>query len=117
MYIEAKACWLNQLVNALEKYNNCEHTTTRMTPFEASNNKLLPSNNNRTAKLAPHNNNKLLKFQVGDFVRDPDKRNFYSNGYTTNRNRALFKRHKVNPTNQVTYALEDENGEINQIKL
>ena len=37
MYIEGKACWLNHLDTAMEKYNNCVHTTTRMTPFEANN--------------------------------------------------------------------------------
>ena len=37
MYIEGKACWLNQLDAALQKYNNRVHATTRMTPFEANN--------------------------------------------------------------------------------
>ena len=45
MYIEGKACWLNHLDAALEKYNNSVPGTTKMTPFEASNN---------TGKLATH---------------------------------------------------------------
>ena len=45
MYIEGKACWLNHLDTAMEKYNNRVHTTTKMTPFEASNKKLVPCNN------------------------------------------------------------------------
>ena len=113
MYIEDKACWLNHLDAALEKYINCIHGITKMTPFEASNN---------TAKLATHksvpnlifsniNKNKLPKFQVGDFVRVPDKRSIYSKGYTRNWNRELFKIHKINPTNPVTYGLVDENNE------
>ena len=70
MYIEGKACWLNQLDTALEKNNNRVHGTTKMTPFETSNNtaklasqKLFSRNNNnserasRTAKLASHSNN------------------------------------------------------------
>ena len=52
------------------------HTTTRMTTFEASNDKsmssLIPSNN--TAKLASHK--KFPKFQNGDLVRVPEKRTF-----------------------------------------
>ena len=76
----------------------------KMTPFEASNNSLIPSNN--------INNIKIPKFQVGNFVRVPDKRSVYSKGYTTNWNRELFKIHKINSTNPVTYTLEDENGEI-----
>ena len=110
MYIEGKACWLNHLDTAMEKYNNRVHTTTKMTPFEANN----------TAKLASHkpidpptfvNKPKQPKFQVGDYVRVPDKRNIYSKGYTTNWNRELFKIHKIIPTNPVTYGLVDENNE------
>ena len=108
MYIEGKGSWLNHLDAALDKYNNRVHGTTKMTPIEASNNSLLPSNNN--------NNNKLPKFQVGDFVRVPDKRNTYSKGYTTNWNRELFKIHSINKTNPVTYTLNDENGDIIQGK-
>ena len=48
---------------------------------------------------------------MGDFVRVPDKRNLYSNGYTTNWNKELFTIHKINPTNPVSYGLEDENNE------
>ena len=43
MYNEDKACWLNHLDAALEKYNNRVHTTARMTPFEASKDKPLPN--------------------------------------------------------------------------
>ena len=45
MYIEGKACWLNHLDTAMEKYNNRVHGTTKMTPFEMSTNqKLIPKN-------------------------------------------------------------------------
>ena len=49
---------------------------------------------------------------MGDFVRVPDKRNFYIEGYTTNWNRELYKIHKINKTHPVTYGIEDENGEL-----
>ena len=103
MYIEGKACWLNHINSALDKYNNRVHTTTRMTPFEASNKPIDPP----TFVNKP----KQPKFQVGDYVRVPDKRNIYSKGYTTNWNRELFKIQKINPTNPITYTLEDENNE------
>ena len=115
LYIEGESSWLNHLDAALQKYNNRVHGTTKMTTFEMSTNKkLIPNNNNNnTAKLAPH---KLPKFQVGDFLRVPDKRNVYSKGYTTNWNRELFKIHSNNKTNPVTYTLNDENGEFIQGK-
>ena len=103
MYIEGKACWLNHINSALDKYKNRVHTTTRMTPFEASNKPIDPP----TFVNKP----KQPKFQVGDYVRVPDKRNIYSKGYTTNWNRELFKIQKINPTNPITYTLEDENNE------
>ena len=104
MYIEGKACWLNHIDTAMEKYNNRVHGTTKMTPFEMSTNqKLIPNNTNFK--------NKQPKFHVGDYVRVPDKRNIYSKGYTTNWNREIFKIHKINPTNPVTYGLVDENNE------
>ena len=103
MYIEDKACWLNHLDTALEKYINRVHTTTRMTPFEANNQPIDPP----TFVNKP----KQPKFQVGDYLRVPDKRNIYSKGYTTNWNRELFKIHKINPTNPVTYGLVDESNE------
>ena len=110
MYIEGKACWLNHLDAALQKYNNRFHGTTKMTPFEMSTNqKLIP--NNSEGALRNNFNNKQPKFHVGDYVRVPDKRNLYSKGYTTNWNRELFKIHKINNTNPVTYGLVDENNE------
>ena len=104
IYIEGKACLLNHLDAAVEKYNNRVHGTIKMTPFEmVTNNQLIPNKNNFE--------NKQPKFHVGDYVRVPDKRNLYSKGYTTNWNRELFKIHKSNSTNPVTYGLVDENNE------
>ena len=106
----------------MDKNNNRVHGTTKITPFEmsfcaasqsairAASPNLIPNNN------INNHNNKLPKFQVGDFVRVPDKRSVYSKGYTTNWNRELFKIHKINSTNPVTYTLEDENKEIIQGK-
>ena len=116
MYIEGKACWLNHLDAAMEKYNNRVHGTIKMTPFEMSTNqKLIPNNTEGALRNKFKNTEGALrkqpKFQVGDYVRVPDKRNLYSKGYTTNWNRELFKIHKINPTNPVTYGLVDENNE------
>ena len=98
--------------NALDKYNNRVHGTTKLTPFEMSNSKIIipPEGNKTKQKYKPPS------FQVGDFVRVPDKRNLYSKGYTTNWNRELFKIHNINNTNPVTYTLQDQNKEIIQGK-
>ena len=120
MYIEGKGNWLNHLDAALQKYNNRVHTTTKMTPFEANKKPIDPPTFVNKPKQ-PRDSYRsfaqsFAKFQVGDFVRVPDKRNIYSKGYTTNWNRELFKIHSINKTNPVTYTLNDENGEIIQGK-
>ena len=131
MYIEGKGSWLNHLDAALDKYNNRVHGTTKMTPIEATKlhskkpidpptfvNKPKPHSFARDSYRSFAQN--FAKFQVGDFVRVPDKRNIYSKGYTTNWNRELFKiraaSHSINKTNPVTYTLNDENGDIIQGK-
>ena len=48
---------------------------------------------------------------MGDYVRIPHKRNFYSKGYTKNWNRERFKIQKINKANPVTYGLVDGNNE------
>ena len=53
----------------------------------------------------------MPKFQVGDYVRVPDKRNNSSKGYRTNWNGELLKSHEITKTNSVTYGLVDENNE------
>ena len=108
---------MNHLDAALQKYNNRVHGATNMTPFETSFKTAKPNNNNNIAKMAATlSSHKLPKFQVGDFVRVPDKRSVYCKGYTTNWNRELFKIHSINKTNPVTYTLNDENGGIIQGK-
>ena len=85
MYIEGKACWLNHLDVAMEKYNNRVHGTIKMTPFEMSTNqKLIPNNTEGALRNKFKNTEGALrkqpKFQVGDYVGVPDKRNLYSKG-------------------------------------
>ena len=84
MYIEGKGNWLNHLDAALQKYNTRVQGTTKMTPFEAGNNKLIPSininNNNKIPRDSYHSfardsYHSFAKFHVGDYVRTPDKRN------------------------------------------
>ena len=89
MYIEGKGNWLNHLDAASQKYNNRVHGTTKMTPFEMSFKSAIPRS---YANPIPNDSKKLPKFQVGDFVRVPDKRSVYSKGYTTNWNREFFKK-------------------------
>ena len=66
--------------------STCVHGTTKMTTFEmvSKNNRAIPNNNNELPNFPM-----FLKFQVGDFVRVPDKRNSFSKS-------KLFKENSIN---------------------
>ena len=76
-----------------------------MTPVDASNNPDKVRYYVTSTKATP-------KFKVGDCVRNSDKRNIFSKGYTSIWNRELFKVNEVLNTQTLTYKIEDVNGEI-----
>ena len=76
-----------------------------MTPVDASNNPDKVKNTFSFKNIKP-------KLNVGDSVRNVDKRNLFSKGYTSNWNTELFKKNEVLKTHPPTYEIEDLNGEI-----
>ena len=94
------------MMQSVIRYKNNIHSTINMTPVDASNNpdkvRYIIST---STKIQP-------KFKVGDYVRNVDKRNIFSKGYTSNWNRELFKVNEVLKTHPPTYKIEDINGEI-----
>ena len=111
MFINGDGNWVNILNDAVVIYNNI-HSTINMTPVDASNN---PDKVKHTFSFK---NNKgkpgyaQPKLKVGDYVRNADKRNIFSKGYTSNWNRELFRVNEVLKTQPPTYKIEDINGEI-----
>ena len=105
MFINGDGNWVNILNDAVISYNNNIHSTINMTPVDASNNpdKVRYSFNFKNTKA---------KLKVGDYVRNADKHNIFSKGYTSNWNRELFKLNEVLKTQPPTYKIEDINGEI-----
>ena len=112
MFINGDGNWLNILIDAVVTYNNNIHSTINMTPVDASNNpdKVKYTFSSKNIKGKPGYAQPKLK--VGDYVRNVDKRNIFSKGYTSNWNRELFKVNEVLKTNPQTYKIEDINGEI-----
>ena len=76
-----------------------------MKPVDASNNPDKVRYYVKSTKATP-------KFKVGDYVRNADRRNIFTKGYTSNRNRELCKVNDVLNTQPPTYKIEDMNGEI-----
>ena len=105
MFINGDGNWVNILNDAVVTYNNNIHSTINMTPVDASNNP------DKVKYTFSFKNNKP-KLNVGDYVRNVDKRNIFSKGYTSNWNRELFKVNEVLKTHPPTYKIEDINGEI-----
>lgn len=64
----------------------------------------------RLFKSQPPSKASKAKFNVGDFVRIPYKRDTFSKGYQINYTDAIKKVVHVYKTNPVNYGLEDENG-------
>ena len=105
MFINGDGNWVNKLNDAVVTYNNNIHSTINMTPVDASNN---PDKVKYTFSLK----NIKPKLNVGDYVRNVDKRYIFSKGYTSNWNRELFKVNEVLKTQPPTYKIGHINGEI-----
>ena len=105
MFINGDGNWVNILNDAVVTYNNNIHSTINMTPVDASNN---PDKVKHTFSFR----NFKPKLKVGDYVRNADKRNIFSKGYTSKWNRELVKVNEVLKTQPPTYKIEDINGEI-----
>ena len=120
MFINGNGNWVNLLNEAVIIYNNNIHSTINMTPVDASNNsdevrfirdpasKIIYTYTKIKSKGKPG----YAQFKVGDYIRNADKRNIFSKGYTSNWNRELFKVNEILNTQPLTYKIEDMNGEI-----
>ena len=106
MFINGDGNWVNILNDAVITYNNNIHSTINMTPVDASNNP------DTVRYIASTSTMIKTKLKVGDYVRNADKHNIFSMGYTSNWNRELFKVHEVLKIQPLTYKTEDINGEI-----
>ena len=103
--------YIDALPDLVEDYNNTVHSSTKLTPKEASKKKneltvwrnLYPDRF-KTNRLTP-------KFSVGDEVRITKKKKVFEKGYTTRWTEEIFTITEVQNTNPVTYKLTDLQGE------
>ena len=111
MFIKGDGNWVKILNDAVVTYNNNILSTINMTPVDASNNpdKVKKTFSFKNIKGKPGYAQPKLK--IGDYVRNVDKRNIFSKGYTSNWNRELFKVNEILKTQPPTYKMEDINGD------
>ena len=103
--------YMGVLPDLVEDYNNTVHSSTKLTPIDASKekNKLTVWRN-----LYPDRykiNNLTPKFSVGDEVRITKKKKVFEKGYTTRWTEEIFTIKEIQNTNPITYKLEDLQGE------
>ena len=112
MFINGDGNWVNILIDAVITHNNNIHSTINMTPVDASNNpdKVKYYINDTASQIK--STKATPNFKFGDYVRNADKCNIFSKGYTSNWNRELFKVNEGLNTQPLTYKIEEMNGEI-----
>ena len=103
--------YIDALPELVEDYNNTVHSSTKLTPTDASKeeNELkvwrnLYPDRYKTSRLNP-------KFSVGDEVRITKKKKVFEKGYTTRWTEEIFTIKEIRETNPITYKLEDLKGE------
>lgn len=106
--------WIDMLDQLLHGYNNRIHSTTGMTPVEASlkdneikvlHNKIKKVTCGRTVKA---------KFKVGDKVRMSRTKALFEQGYLPNWSEEVYSIEKVQKTTPITYIIKDSLGEVIQ---
>ena len=103
--------YIDALPELVENYNNTVHSSTKLTPTDASKEKneltvwrnLYPDRY-KTSRLNP-------KFSVGDKVRITKKKEVFEKGYTTRWTEEIFTIKEIRETNPITYKLKDLKGE------
>jgi len=103
--------WVKMLPSLMEEYNKDHiHTTTGMTPEEASkpeNEKQILEKEKDERKIKSNK-----KFNIGDKVRISRIKGHFEKGYTPNWSVETFEIYKILDTKPITYKIKDINNEI-----
>ena len=102
MTATGKKIYYDVLDDVVNEYNNNKHSTIKMKPIDAKNNKRV---------YIDEHNEKDSRFKVGDRVRISKFKNIFAKGYTPNWSTEIFIVDKVNDTVPYTYNLKDLNDE------
>ena len=87
MFERGRADWLSELPSVIKKYNNTTHSSTKMTPIQASkksNEKAVFDN------LRDDRQKQRPKYKLGQLVRTADIKQVFSKGDSTNWSYKLY---------------------------
>ena len=113
IFLTGNAHWISELSSVAKQYNNTMHSSTKMTPIQASkksNEKLVYSDlKDRRVKQQP-------KFKLGQLVRTADIKKVFSKGDSTNYSYKLYTIteviHDTIPSNRIDYLPERYNENV-----
>ena len=106
--------WTKILPTIVARYNSHVHSTIKMTPQEATEEKNAERLKESWSKRYSDFQNQFIpssKFKVGDFIRLYKYKTHFEKGYKSNWTVEIFRIKKMLPTTPVTFKIEDENGE------
>ena len=113
VFEKGKADWLSELSSVIKKYNNTIHSSTKMTPIQASkkvNEKEVFSN------LRDDRVKRQPKFKLGELVRTADIKQVFSKGDSTNWSYKLYTNteviHDTIPAYRINYLPERYNENL-----
>ena len=106
--------WIDVLQTTTKQYNNTTHSSTKLSPKDAS----LKKNEGYVYKNLLDKRNKInLKFQINDLVRTADLRKTFSKGNTTNWSYKLYKITEFINDAIPSYKIDDLKERYNQSLL
>ena len=87
VFEKGNADWLSELPSVIKQYNNTIHSSTKMTPIQAS-----KKSNQKSVYNNLRDNRKIQKpiFELGDLVRTSDIKKVFSKGDSTNYSYKLY---------------------------
>ena len=113
VFEKGKAGWISELPSVVKKYNNTIHSSTKMTPIQASkkgNEKEVFSN------LRVDRVKRQPKFKLGQLVRTADIKRVFSKGGSTNWSYKLYTimqvMHDTIPSYRINYLTERYNENL-----
>ena len=113
VFLAGEASWINELPSVIKKYNISIHSSTKMTPIQASkkiNEKLVFSN------LRDNGVKRQPKFKLGQLVRTADIKKVFSKGDSTNWSYKLYTIteviHDIIPSYRIDYLPERYNENL-----
>ena len=113
VFLAGNADWISELPSVIKKYNNTIHSSTKMTPTQASkkSNQKLVYNNLRDDRVK-----RQPKYKLGQLVRTADIKKVFSKGDSTNYSYKLYTiteiTHDSIPSYRIDYLPERYNQNL-----